>query len=104
MIATENAQTLAEFRESAAATVERVNRTGEPQAILVDGEVRAVLVSAAVYAEMADEALLSRDVAVIRRSLQQYRAGEGQELHAFSHDLREQVMRLKATEPSGGPE
>ncbi len=88
------AQSLSEFRTSAEATIDRLNRTGEPEAITIDGQVRAVLVSPAAFQAMTDEAQLARDAAVIRRSLRQYRAGEGQELHAFSRDLRARLTAM----------
>lgn len=96
MIASENAQSLAEFRESAAATVDHVNRTGEPAAITVDGEVRAMVVPAAVYEEMAREVLLSRDVAAIRQSMKEIDEGECQEAGAFFAELRAKLLARKA--------
>jgi PHD/YefM family antitoxin component YafN of YafNO toxin-antitoxin module len=104
MIATENTQSIAEFRESAAGTIERLNQTGEPEYIPVDGEARAVVLSPAAYATMAREISSARDAEVNRRSLQQYRAGEGQELHAFSADLRAKLIAAKDGQPVKGAE
>ncbi len=39
MIATEHTQSLANFRQTAAETLDRLNQTGEPEIITVNGEV-----------------------------------------------------------------
>ena len=62
----EHTQSLAEFRDAATETLDRVNRTGEPEVITVDGEERAVLVSPSVYRDMVREVELAQDVGNIR--------------------------------------
>ena len=105
--AIEHAQTLAEFREAAAETLERVNRTGEPEAITVDGEVRAMLVPAAVYEALVREQLLARDVAAIRRSEAQIGRGEYQTVAEVSAEIRATLLAKKAAQqqqvPSASP-
>ena len=95
MIATEHAQSLAEFRDAAAETLERVNRTGEPEAITVDGEVRAMLVPPELYRGMAKEFWLARDVTAIRRSTADFEAGRHQTVQEVSDELRATLLAMK---------
>jgi PHD/YefM family antitoxin component YafN of YafNO toxin-antitoxin module len=87
LISTEHTQSLSEFRKTAAQTIERLNKTGDAEILTVNGEARAVLMSPAVYDQLAREALLARDVAVMRRSIQQFKEGKGQEVNAFFEGL-----------------
>ena len=102
--ATEHAQSLAEFRDAVAETLDRVNRTGEPEAITVDGERRAVLVPPAVYDDLAREAQVSRDVSAIRRSVADYEAGDYMEANAFFDQLRAKLLARQAVQECGGGE
>ena len=102
MIATEHSQSLAEFRDAAAETLDRVNRTGEPEAITIDGEVRAMLVPPAVYEALIEEQLLSRDVAAIRRSMDQIERGEYQTVADVSAEVRAMLLARKAAQPQQG--
>jgi PHD/YefM family antitoxin component YafN of YafNO toxin-antitoxin module len=104
MIATENTQSMAEFRSAVDATIDRVYQTGETEFITDEGGPRAVLLSPATYAEMARVIQLARDVEVIRRSMAQYRADEGQELHAFSGELRAKVIAMYGAAATDGAE
>ena len=96
--ATEHSQTLAEFRDAAAETLDRVNRTGEAEAITVNGEVRGVLVSPAVYEALVKEQLLARDVAAIRRSLAQIERGEYQTVAEVSAEVRAMLLAKRAAQ------
>ncbi len=98
MISTEHTQTLSDFRKKAAQTIERLNQTGEAEVLTVNGEARAVLMSPAVYDDLAREALLSRDLAAIRRSIQQFKEGKSQEAIAFLDELRAELMAMKREE------
>ena len=77
MLATEHTRSLSDFRKNATATIERLNKTGYAEIITVNGEARAVLMSAAVYGELAREAELAWDVAVIRESVREIADGKG---------------------------
>jgi prevent-host-death family protein len=96
MIATEHTQSLSEFRRKAAETIERLNKTGDAEILTVNGEARAVLMSPAVYDQLAKEAMLARDVAVMRRSIQQFKEGKGQEVNAFFDELRSNLLALQS--------
>jgi PHD/YefM family antitoxin component YafN of YafNO toxin-antitoxin module len=101
MIATENAQSIAEFRESVDATIERLNQTGEPEYLTVDGQPRAVLLSPAAYSAMAKEYWLSRDVASVRQSRKEIAEGKVQEAGAFFAELRARLLAMKASQENG---
>jgi PHD/YefM family antitoxin component YafN of YafNO toxin-antitoxin module len=102
MLATEHTQSLTDFRLNAAETLERLNQTGEAEIITVNGEACAVLLSPAAYSELAREAQLSRDVAVIRRSMQQFESGDSKEVNEFFAEMRTKSLAMKATAGNGG--
>ena len=98
MISTEHTQSLSDFRKKAAETIDRLNRTGEAEILTVNGEARAVLLSPAVYDDLAREALLSRDAAVIRRAIQELKDGKGLESDSFFDQVRSQLLAMKASQ------
>ncbi len=104
MIATQHTQSLSDFRRKAAETIERLNLTGEAEILTVHGEARAVLLAPAVYDALARETMLARDVAAIRRSIQQFEDGKSQEAVAFFNELREELLAIKAAQTKGSAE
>jgi len=96
MIATERTQSLSAFRKTAAETIARLNRTGDAEIITVNGEARAVLISPAVYDELAREAELSRDVAAIRQSMKELDEGMGRPANEVFAQLRAELLAMKA--------
>jgi prevent-host-death family protein len=96
MLATENTQSLSDFRQKAGETLDRLNETGEAQILTVNGEARAVLLSPAAYDEMAREAQLSRDVLMMRRAMQEHDAGKGRPTEEFFDELRAKLLKMKA--------
>ena len=96
MLATEHTQSLSEFRKKAAATIDRLNKTGNAEILTVNGEARAVLISPAVYDELAREAELSRDVAAIKRAMKEFDEGKGVEAKTFFAGLRSELLSMKA--------
>ena len=97
----EHVLSLAEFRDAAVETLDRVNRTGEAEVITMDGEERAVLVSPRVYREMVREAQLARDVENIRISTAQIAAGQHQTVDEVSHEIRQMLLARKAARTNG---
>jgi PHD/YefM family antitoxin component YafN of YafNO toxin-antitoxin module len=96
MIASEHTQSLSEFRKKAAETIARLNRTGDAEILTVNGEARAVLLSPAVYDELAREAQLARDVAVIQQSLKEIKEGKGRPAKEVFADIRADLLAMKA--------
>jgi len=98
---TEHAQSLAEFRDAAAETLERVNRTGEPEAITVDGEVRAMLVPPVVYEELLRDAEEERYAALMRRAVREHEEGKSRPAEEFFDELRAKLLAMKAAQEAG---
>ena len=98
---TEHAQSLAEFRDAAAETLDRVNRTGEPEAITVDGEVRAMLVPPAVYERLVRDADEERYTALMRRAMQEHLDGKSRPAEEFFDELRAKLLAMKAAQEAG---
>jgi PHD/YefM family antitoxin component YafN of YafNO toxin-antitoxin module len=101
MIASQHTQSLTDFRQKADETIDRLNRTGEAEIITVDGEARAVLLSPAVYDELAREAQQTRDASVIRQAIREIDEGKGQEAGAFFDSLRSRLLAMKAGPRAG---
>ncbi|MDB5295236.1 MAG: type toxin-antitoxin system Phd/YefM family antitoxin [Phycisphaerales bacterium] len=95
MIASQHTQSLTEFRQKAAETLDRLNRTGEAEILTVNGEARAVLLAPAVYDELAREAQVTRDVSVIRQAMREIDAGHGREAGTFFDGLRSRLLAMK---------
>jgi PHD/YefM family antitoxin component YafN of YafNO toxin-antitoxin module len=104
MIASEHTQSLSQFRKSAAETIERLNQTGEAEILTLNGQARAVLISPALYDELARarEAEIERDVATIRRSREEIAKGHVRDVEKVFADLRAELMQLKAKRKAAG--
>jgi prevent-host-death family protein len=98
MIAPEHTQSVSDFREKTDETLDRLNQTGAPEILTVNGEARAVLLSPAAYDDLAKEALVERDASVIRRSIQQAKDGNSMEANAFFDGVRSQLLAMKAAQ------
>lgn len=96
MLTSEHTQSLSEFRKTAAATIERLNRTGDAEILTVNGEARAVLISPAVYDELAREVEVTRDVAAIRRAMKEFDEGKGRPIDEFLGEVRAKLLAMKA--------
>jgi PHD/YefM family antitoxin component YafN of YafNO toxin-antitoxin module len=95
MISTRHTQSLTDFRQKATQTLDRLNKTGEAEILTVNGEARAVLLSPAVYDEMARENQSTRDVSIIRQAMQEIDAGKGKNANEFFDDLRAKLLTKK---------
>lgn len=96
MIATQHTQSLTDFRQKAAETLDRLNKTGEAEILTVNGEARAVLLSPAVYDELAREAQLTRDVTVIRQAMKEIDEGKGVDVDTAFQSIRNELLAMKA--------
>lgn len=101
MTAVEHTQSLADFRAAVAETLDRVNQTGEAEVITVDGEARGVLLSPAAYDELAREAELSRNAAVMRQALREHAEGKGRPAREFFDELQGKLLAMKAAQENG---
>jgi prevent-host-death family protein len=98
MLSTQHTQSLTDFRQKASETIERLNRTGEAEIITVNGEARAVLVAPAVYDELARELEITRDVAAIRKAMNQFEEGKGIPIEQAHQQLRDELLAMKAAQ------
>ena len=96
MLAVRKTQSLTDFRQKATETLDRLNETGEAEILTVNGEARAVLLAPAAYDELAREAQLTRDVAMIRKAMNEIDGGKGREAGAFFDELRARLLAMKA--------
>lgn len=96
MIATKHTQSLSDFRQKAGVTLDRLNRTGEAEILTVNGQARAVLLSPAVYDELAREAQVTRDVAVVRRAMKQIDDGGGMDVDEVFDSIRGELLAKKS--------
>jgi prevent-host-death family protein len=103
MLSTQRTQSLTDFRQKATETLDRLNKTGEAEILTVNGEARAVLMSPAVYDEMAKEAQLARDVVVMRQAMREIDEGKGKEAGQFFDELRAQLLAMKEAPQTQGP-
>jgi PHD/YefM family antitoxin component YafN of YafNO toxin-antitoxin module len=101
MIATQHTQSLTDFRQKATETLDRLQRTGEAELLTVNGEARAVLLAPAVYDELTREAMLTRDVAVIRKAMKEIDEGQGLESSAVFGPIRAELLKMKADRDAG---
>ena len=104
MIAAEHTQSLTTFRAKVAETLDRVNLTGEAEIITVNGEARGVLLSPAVYDELAREAQITRDVAMMKRALQEHAEGRSRPARDYFDELHAKLLAMKATHSKGQAE
>jgi hypothetical protein len=95
MIATKHTQSLTEFRQKATQTLERLNKSGDAEILTVNGDARAVLLSPTIYDELARDAQLSRDAAVMQTAIRQIEQGKGREAGEFFDELRAQLVTMK---------
>lgn len=95
MLATEQTQSLTDFRQKATETLDRLNRTGQAEIITVNGQARAVLLSPAAYDALAREAEISRDVEMIKRSQREFDQGLGRGAGEFFDELHARLLKMK---------
>ncbi len=95
MISTQHTLSLTDFRQKATQTLDRLNSTGEAEILTVNGEARAVLLSPKVYDELNREAQLTRDVATMRKAMQQIEAGQGMSVDEVFNPIRKALLAMK---------
>ncbi|MBC7783750.1 MAG: type II toxin-antitoxin system Phd/YefM family antitoxin [Burkholderiales bacterium] len=95
MLTTRNTQSLTDFRQNATATLDRINAKTTAEILTVTGEARAVLLSPAAYDELTRDAMLFRDVTLMRQAIKQIDNGEQTNSGDFFDDLRSQLLVMK---------
>ena|ERR1700722_8978995 len=97
----EHAQSLAEFFENPAETLDRLKESSEPEVLTIDGKARAILLSPAAYDDMAKQILLSRDMTVIQIALQELAEGKGRDVDECFDEIRLKLLAMKAAKEKG---
>ena len=100
MIASRHTQSLSDFRKNAAQTIDRLNQSGEAEILTVNGQA-AVLISPAVYDDLARQAQLSDDVTAIRTSISQINEGKFKKVNAFFDQVHAQLLATKSAKSKG---
>ncbi len=95
MISVQHTQSLTDFRQKATETLDRLNATGEAEILTVNGQARAVLLSPAVFDQLARDAQLTRDVAIIRKAIQQLDDGQGMAADEAMAPIRAKLLAMK---------
>ena len=95
MLATQRTQSVSDFRQKAAETLERLNKTGEAEILTVNGEARAVLVSPAKYDAIMRNRELDQIANDVRISEKQIANGEYSEAGEFFASLRAELLARK---------
>lgn len=72
---TEDIQPFTEYRARLAELHRKVQKTGRPLFVTKDGRTSAVVLSPAAYDELTEKAELSEEIAALRESLADKRAG-----------------------------
>jgi len=86
-IRTEDIQTYSECRANFAETLKRVRETGRPTFITNHGKTAGVLLSPEAYDELAEKALFQEHIAMLRKGIEDARAGKGIEFRAAMQQL-----------------
>ena len=94
----ENTQSLADFRQNAEQTIERMTRTGEAEVLTVDGQPKAVLITPEVYDELRGFATTEEDLENMRISIEQLDRGEGIPAEVFFAELEAELKAMPAAE------
>lgn len=95
MIRTPHTQSLGDFNRKATETLDRLNETDEVEVLTVDGQARAVLLSPTAYDELARDAQLTRDAAVMRQAVREIDEGKGRDAQVYFDELRAKLMSMK---------
>ena len=96
----EQTQSVNDFRLKTAETLDRLAATGGVEILTENGLPRAVVLSPATYDELAKEAQLNRDVAVIRQSFQEIEQGKGRPAVEVLDEIRSELLAIKSSQIS----
>ncbi len=95
MINLKHTQSVSDFKANYAKTLDRLNRTGKAEILTQNGQAKAVLLSPGAFEQLMDDAQLTRDIAMIRNSHEQYRQGNTRPVHAVFDDLKRKLLSMK---------
>lgn len=87
MVDLENVHSLSDFQRNAKSHVERLKRTGEPEVLTVNGHAEVIVQSAKSYQKLLDDAEFARSLRIIKKSIEQAKAGKVRPMKEFLEEL-----------------
>src|ERR1700722_14881093 len=87
MVDVRDIHSLSDFQRRTKEHIERLKQTGKPEVLTVNGQAEIVVQSAQSYQQLIEDAELARSLKVIRRSLEEGRAGKGRSMKQFLEEL-----------------
>lgn len=91
MILPSDIHTLTEFKRNSTELIGRLEKTGRPQVLTVDGCPKAVLVPVATFERMAELTARAETIEGIRRGLEDAKAGRTLPLDELESALRRRL-------------
>lgn len=88
MINLDNIHSLSDFQRKTKEYLERLERTGQPEVLTVNGEARFVVQDAQSYQKLLDELDRAQAIAGIRRGLESVAAGRTQPMDEAFEEIR----------------
>lgn len=96
MVKAGQSQSLNDFRDNCDTTLDRLNRTGDAEALTQDGEIRAIMLSPKAYEQLNTAAEFANRLATIQQSESELSQGKGRPAEAFLDELRSKLLKKKA--------
>jgi len=93
MIQPSDIHTLTEFKRDSTSVLERMQSSGRPQVLTVDGKARAILVDVKSFERMVDLVERAETLEGIRRGLEDEKAGRTVSLAQAEREIRKQIRR-----------
>lgn len=87
MIDLKNVRSLTDFQRNAKGHLRRLQKSGKPEVLTVNGEAALVVQSAESYQAMMEDLELLKTLRGIRRGLDQAERGEGRPMREFLREL-----------------
>jgi len=91
MIHPSEIHTLTEFKRNSSDLIERLEKTGRPQVLTVEGRPKAILMAVEAFERMAELADRAEAIEGIRRGLEDVDAGRTLPLDEFEAALRKRL-------------
>jgi prevent-host-death family protein len=91
MIQPSDIHTLTEFKRNSTELIARLERSGRPQVLTVEGRPKAVVLAVEAFQRMADLAQRAETIEGIRRGLADVDAGRTMPLEEFEAALRKRL-------------
>ncbi len=87
MIRTDDIRSLTDFRQNAAAHLDRLAENQSAEVLTVNGQAKGVVMSPQTFDEMAEKAALVDSLAMIDRSMEDIQSGK-------THDAKEAIQNI----------